>query len=268
MNNDQKYYLARKLLRKGCGSECVKKLYKPQLLNLGEVDPKFIKSLEESDVSLIPFWEEDYPSRLKLIKGYPAILFGRGNMQLLNVPSITIVGTRNISSYGMRIIDFLLKSLDKRIVVVSGLAMGIDVYAHKRSLESNRHTIAVVAGGIDMGYPKSNQGVYEKISEKGLVLAEFPPGKEIVKGMFPMRNRIMAGLSPVTLVVEASEYSGSFITAHYALDYGNEVYTIPGSIFSKESVGCNRLLQMGATPLIKREDIQNLNEYIFDKFKL
>jgi DNA processing protein len=212
-------------------------------------------------------WDSRYPTLLKQIYNYPRCLYYKGNINLLKGRMITIVGTRDITTYGEEVIKSIFYNfpIDLQVSFVSGLAIGVDVYVHKVCLENNLRTVAVVAGGLDGGYPKRNVKVYEQISETDLILAEYPCGTKLIKGMFPIRNRILAGISDTIIVIEGDVDSGSMITANLALEYGRDVYVIPGDIFRKTSRGCNQLIKQGAGIITSREDFLNIFNIYFDQ---
>ncbi|MDD4382119.1 MAG: DNA-processing protein DprA [Candidatus Dojkabacteria bacterium] len=205
-------------------------------------------------------WDIRYPFLLKQIHNYPKCLYYKGDLELLKGRLVTIVGTRKITSYGKQVVRSMLYNFPSLLSVsfVSGLAIGVDVYVHRLCLENNLRTVAVVAGGLDNGYPKCNGKEYEQISETNLVLAEYPCGTKLIKGMFPIRNRILAGISDTVIVIEGDIDSGSMITADLALEYGRDVYVIPGDIFRKTSRGCNELIKQGAGIIASREDFLNI----------
>ena len=175
---------------------------------------------------------------------------------------LTIVSTREMTSYGKWCVEYILRGLkDENVVVVSGLARGIDACVHSNCLNLGIPTIAVVAGGLNTGYPKSNQILYDRISEEGLVISEFPSETKIVKGMFPLRNRILAGISLATIVIESGEVGGSLITARLALEAGREIFCIPCSIRRFAIQGCNIFLDQGATPLLNPAQIIDFLKY-------
>lgn len=189
-----------------------------------------------------------YPNLLKEIKCNPKELYIIGNVELLRRKCMAIVGCRNCSKYGEEVSKKLACNIAKQnIVVVSGLAKGIDTYAHVGTLQANGKTIAVVAHGLDMIYPEENQNLAKEIILKGgAIISEYPIGTKPLKENFPMRNRIISGLSIGTIVVEAREKSGSLITANFALEQGRNLYAVPGSIFSSNSEGTNELIKNGA----------------------
>jgi DNA processing protein len=201
-----------------------------------------------------------YPRFLKEIHKPPKQLHCKGNVDLLKKRCLTIVGTRKATRYGKEVLDMLLQPylIDLDICIVSGLAEGIDTMGHRRCLELGIPTIAVIAGGIGNIYPLSNAKLYEDISEKGLVMAEYGGKVEMHKGMFPMRNRILAGISETTVVIEADIQSGSLVTANLALEFNRDVYVIPGDIFKSTSRGCHSLIKQGAGIIAGEEDFKQV----------
>lgn len=198
-----------------------------------------------------------YPESLKNSSGAPKKLWGLGNPELLQKKSrIAIVGSRAATSYGKEVAFSLARSLAERgVVVVSGLALGIDTAAHQGALAAQGTTFAVLGCGIRYPYPKENLDLKDRISSEGIVLTEFDLDQEPSPWNFPKRNRIISALSSAIVVVEAAEKSGALVTAEWALQQGREVFAVPGNITSRLSVGCNRLIQQGASPLLDVEDI-------------
>jgi DNA processing protein len=195
-----------------------------------------------------------YPSLLAQLDDAPPLLIARGNLNLLDKAAVAIVGARNASAAACRFARSLAHDLGREgLVVVSGLARGIDSAAHDGALESG--TIGVIAGGIDIFYPPENEGRQRALFERGLVLAEMPPGTEPRARHFPYRNRIIAGLSRGTIVVEAAPRSGSLITARLAAEAGREVMAIPGSPIDPRAQGCNQLIRDGATLVQNAADV-------------
>jgi DNA processing protein len=201
-----------------------------------------------------------YPRLLKQIHNPPKALYSRGDIKLLARKSITIVGTRDSTQYGKEVLDLLIKPYLKAlgVCIVSGMARGIDTLVHHKCLSLGIPTIAVIAGGIGNIYPKSNIQLYKDICRRGLVISEFDGVIDMKKGMFPMRNRILAGLSEVTVVVEAGIKSGSLVTANLALESNRDVYVIPGNIFKNTSSGCNNLIKEGAGLIGCEEDFEQI----------
>ena len=195
-----------------------------------------------------------YPSLLAEMDDAPPLLIARGNLNLLDTPAVAIVGARNASAAACRFARSLAHDLGSEgLAVVSGLARGIDSAAHDGALESG--TIGVIAGGIDVFYPPENEARQKAMFERGLVLAEMPPGTEPRARHFPYRNRIIAGISLGTIVVEAAPRSGSLITARLAAEAGREVMAIPGSPLDPRAQGCNQLIRDGATLVQNAGDV-------------
>ncbi len=191
--------------------------------------------------------EDDYPRALMDIPDAPPVLWAMGDLTLLNRPAIGMVGARNASSLGIRMARRLGQGLSEAgLTVISGLARGIDTAAHEAALEAEGRTIAVMAGGVDVIYPAENDALARAIDEKGCRISEHPPGLDPQARHFPLRNRIVAGLSRAVIVVEAAAKSGSLITARAALDYGREVMAVPGHPFDARASGCNMLIRDGA----------------------
>ena len=202
----------------------------------------------------------DYPGGLRQLADPPAALFGRGREDCLGrfaaEPAVTLVGTRRPSPYGSEIARALGRGLGAAgLPVVSGLALGIDGKAHEGCLEGGGTPLAVLAGGPDLPYPHRHRWLYERIRTTGAVLSEMPPGRRAFRWSFPARNRIMAGLGAMTVVIEASEPSGSLITADFARDLGRVVGAVPGRVTNRAAAGSNRLMQDGAAVAIGVEDV-------------
>jgi DNA processing protein len=199
-----------------------------------------------------------YPTLLAAIHDPPPRLFlcGAGEVELLSRPAVAVVGARACSAYGAQVARSLGRELASAgVVVVSGLARGIDGAAHRGALEGGGPTIAVLGCGIDRDYPAAHAELASRIREDGLVVSEYEPGVEPAPWRFPARNRIIAGLCSATVVVEARERSGALITADFALEEGREVLAVPGEITSALSAGTNALLRLGATPLTRAADV-------------
>lgn len=202
--------------------------------------------------------DEDFPEMLAQGLTAPPVLFLRGNVRLLHKPSAAIVGSRYATPQAMRIAKDFGRALGgKGIPVVSGMASGIDTAAHQGALQAEGGTIAVWGTGIDRIYPPSNKNLAYEIAEKGLIVSEFPIGTRPYAGNFPRRNRLIAALSQVTLVVEAALESGSLITAGLAAEMGREVMAVPGSIDNPHSKGCHKLIKDGAKLVECLDDILN-----------
>jgi DNA processing protein len=199
-----------------------------------------------------------FPERLRAIFDPPRALYARGagELELLARPAVGVVGARSCSPYGAHVARMLGRELaGAGLVVVSGLARGIDGEAHRGVLEAHGATVAVLGCGIDRDYPASHAQLSRRIEEGGLVVSEYEPGVEPAPWRFPARNRIIAGLCEAVVVVEARDRSGALITADFALDEGREVFAVPGEITSSLSAGTNALLKLGATPLTSAQDV-------------
>lgn len=205
---------------------------------------------------LLLLQDDDFPEMLTQGITAPPVLFLRGNVQLLHKPSAAIVGSRHATPQAMRIAkDFGRALSEQDIPVVSGMASGIDTAAHQGALQAGGGTIAVWGTGIDRIYPPSNKNLAYEIAEKGLIVSEFPLDTRPFAGNFPRRNRLIAALSQVTLVVEAALESGSLITAKLAAEMGREVMAVPGSIDNPHSKGCHKLIKDGAKLVECLDDI-------------
>ncbi len=224
---------------------------------------KLLAELAKQQIKTTTLEEDLYPPLLKNIYQPPPLLFYQGELRTeLYGRTLAVVGSRRATAYGQMVVKALIKNLaEDGVTIVSGLALGIDALAHEITLSFQGQTIAVLGSGIDRTnlYPKANRYLADKIiKEGGIIFSEFPPGTIANKFNFPRRNRLISGIAQGTLVVEAAAKSGSLITAHYALDQGREVMAVPGNIFSNESIGTNHLLKLGAKPITKREDIQEI----------
>lgn len=216
-----------------------------------------IEKLQKSDIGYITMYDKNYPALLKEVSDHPAVLYVKGNIEALKMPSIAVVGSRKFTNYGRKIAYELSKECSNAgLSIVSGLALGIDAVAHRAALDVNGITVGVLGCGLDRIYPATNFVLGKEIIERGgVIVSEFPPGTPPLVYNFPQRNRIIAGLALGTLVIEAAEKSGALITAYCALDYNREVFAVPGNIDTETSKGTNVLIQKGAKMVIKVEDI-------------
>ncbi|MFD2443509.1 DNA-processing protein DprA [Bacillus sp. CGMCC 1.16607] len=216
-----------------------------------------IRHYPANDIEIITYFDESYPNMLKEIYQPPWCLFVKGDISLLNEPKkLAIVGSRQASSYGKSAIQHILPPLlEKNIVIVSGLAKGIDALAHQMTIERGGKTIAVIAGGHFHLYPQENKNLAKRMEMDHLIISEYTPETRPSKWQFPARNRIISGLCEGTLIIEAKRKSGSLITANFAVQEGREVFAIPGSIFNPYSAGTNDLIQQGAKLIMSGEDI-------------
>jgi DNA processing protein len=220
-----------------------------------------MERLEKQGTEVYTYHDNEYPGRLKEIYDYPPVIYVKGSLLPQDDQCLAVVGTRQATAYGRQVTEELVEDLVKnKITIVSGLARGIDTIAHRTALQSGGRTIAIFACGVDTVYPSENTALAARIVENGALISEYPLGAKPRPDNFPRRNRIMSGMSPGVLVVEASETSGAVITAHMASEQNREVFAVPGSILNPMSRGTNSLIQEGAKLVRNCEDIlQELN---------
>ncbi len=225
-----------------------------------ELNPSFIRERRaaylKQGIRFMTILDGEYPYLLKQTSQPPWVLYYTGDVAHLEKPAVAMVGTRVPTSYGKRAAEQLACSLSQKgFCIISGLAKGIDSAAHKGALRGKGSTVAVLGTGIGIVYPAENLALYREIGEKGLILSEYPLGTQAHPGLFPMRNRIIAGLGLGTVVVEAALRSGSLITADQSLDESRDVFAVPGPITSPNSQGTNALIRQGAKIVTCAEDI-------------
>lgn len=225
-----------------------------------QIDDDFLKiSFEEfPSFSIL---DDIYPWDLSEIYNPPALLFYQGNIDLLELPKVAVVGSRDSSKLGNQSVQKIIKELNNELIIVSGLARGIDTAAHMAALQNGGRTIAVIGTGLDVFYPKANKKLQSYIGKNHLVLSEYGPGEQPLKFHFPERNRIIAGLCRGVIVAEAKMRSGSLITCERAMEEGRDVFAIPGSILDGKSDGCHHLIQEGAKCIMSGSDV--LSEFDF-----
>ncbi len=200
--------------------------------------------------------DPDYPAVLRSIPDPPGVLFAQGDLSLLGRPAVAVVGSRDHSAYGGEVGRTIAGAAAAAgLVIVSGMARGLDAVAQTAALDAGGLTLGVLGNGLGVIYPAANRALYQRVQERGLLLTEFPPGDKPMAGSFPRRNRLISGLARVTLVIEAASGSGTLITVAMALEQGREVMVVPGNITSPTSVGTNRLLRDGAEPLLEVADL-------------
>lgn len=243
------------LIASGLGEKLAQKI----ILERKNIQPeKEWEILQKENIQLLSLHSQNYPRLLKEIANPPFVLYAKGNFDFNLKPLISVVGSRKYSSYGSQVAQSLVRDLSKAgIAIVSGMALGIDSIAHRASLSEMNPTIAILGNSLEKNsiYPKNNFNLSLEICENGLLLSEYPVPTSAGIGTFPARNRLIAGISLGTLVIEAGEKSGSLITTSLALEYNREVFAVPGSIFSPESLGTNRLIQNGAKATLSAKDI-------------
>lgn len=230
-------------------------LAKKNFIEIKEKTEKELEKLQKLNGRIITYWDDDYPDLLKEIYYPPIILYMVGSLDKIENNNISVVGTRMPTHYGKLQAELISSELAKRdLIIVSGLARGIDSIAHKAALNSGGKTIAVIGSGLDVIYPPENKKLFNEILEQGLIVSEFPLGTKPDAQNFPKRNRIISGISLGTLIVETKLTGGAMQTAAYAIDQNREVFAIPGNINSKQSEGPNSLIQRGEAKLIKNAD--------------
>ena len=226
---------------------------------------RIIDFCQKRNVFLLPYDSPNYPKRLRRIPDFPVLLYGRGQLPIIdNEVAIATVGTRRYTEYGKQNAYVISRDMARAgIVVVSGMASGIDSFCHRGAMDALGYTIAVLGCGIDVVYPKNNADLMEEIAETGTVLTEYPPHTEPAGYHFPKRNRIISALSLGTLVLEADEKSGAMITARLALEQGRDLYALPGNIGESTSLGTNKLIKEGARMVTNALDIVHEYETLF-----
>lgn len=217
---------------------------------------KELSLLKEAGGTILTLKDDDYPKRLRDIYDPPILLYMRGELKKEDELAVAIVGSRKTSHYGRWITEKISQELSRHgVTIISGLARGIDSVAHKGALQGEGRTISVLGCGVDVIYPPENRNLFHQIINHGAILSEFPMGSSPEGGHFPRRNRIISGLSIGVVVVQASQESGSLITASYALEQGREVFAIPGNVGAEGSKGTNQLIKEGAKLVESSEDI-------------
>jgi DNA processing protein len=229
-------------------------VFKKEAFKRAEKELVGIRKLE--NCKLINWTEPEYPQTLLQIYDPPVLLYIRGDAQVLNLPSLSIVGTRRPTLYGTQMAERLGRDLAARgLVIVSGMARGIDATGHQGAMAANGRAIGVLGTGIDVCYPKENKKLYEKVLERGAIISEFPLRTHPAPENFPVRNRIVAGMPLGVIVVEGAQYSGSLITARLAMEFGREVFGVPGNITQPVSFAPNQLIKQGAKLVAGAEDV-------------
>lgn len=207
---------------------------------------RVLEKMQRHGIQLLTFTDPDFPPRVNAIPNLPAVIFYRGSLRSPNY-NVGIVGSRRCTSYGKQVASEAAAFLaHEGVTVVSGLAKGIDSYAHTACIKANGYTLAFVANGLDLCYPPEHRTLMEEIAKSGAILSSYPPGTRPFPEYFPLRNKLLSAWIDKLLVVESGERSGALITAHYAKEYQRQVLAVPNDIYSPESVGANRLLQSGA----------------------
>ncbi len=220
----------------------------------------YARIASENNIEVVSCLDESYPYNWKVLSGMPRVFYTKGNYELINQMTLSgsaaVVGSRNPSRYAQYATEKMCKELgDKGITVISGLAAGIDRQAHLSSVNTKGGTIAVLAGGVDNIYPASNKDIYDLIAAKGLIISEMPPGQQPIRQYFPSRNRLIAGLSDCTMIMEAGEVSGTLHTASFAANQGKEVFVLPNNIYYNNALGGLKLLEDGGNVLLSPDNV-------------
>lgn len=214
-----------------------------------------IDNMQRNGIKIVTIFSDEYPEKLRDLPDRPLILYAKGDLSLANQKSVAVVGTRMPSNYGRIVTEkFSEKLAQSGLVVVSGLCYGVDEIAHKKTLAVGGKTIAVVGSGFNNIYPATNTTLFMEIAEKGLLLSEYPPSFKPKRYTFPRRNRIVAGLSDGVLIVEAGIKSGTIHTKEYALEYGRDIFAVPGNITSNKSELTNQLIKSGQAECVLSAD--------------
>ena len=256
--NPERIYNAKKEELKNI--KCIGEKLVRNILN-NEIKEKVNKDLEymeKHNIEILTIEDEEYPVNLKNIYDYPFCIYIKGNKKILNEKCIGIIGCREYSKYGEKCAKYFSYNLAKKgNVIVSGLAKGIDSFAHQGAVYAKGKTIAVIGSGLDIIYPTENiKLANEIIKNNGAIISEYPIGTKPLKINFPARNRIISGISNSLIVIEAKKQSGTLITVDFALEQGKDIYVVPGNIDSINSVGTNDLIKQGAIPLTNYKEIK------------
>ena len=236
----------------GIGDKSIYDLNRDEALRKAE---KYLYIIERNQIDTLFYQSDNFPYRLNQCDDAPILLFKRGDMDYNQQKVISIVGTRNATNYGKRCIDEFLDGIkEQNVLVVSGLAYGIDVYAHQKCVELGIQTIGVLGHGLDRIYPAVHKNIAEKMLLNGGVISEFLPGTLPDREHFPMRNRVVAGMCDATIVIESGLKGGSMITAELANDYSRDVFAFPGNVESEYSKGCNLLIKNQKAHLITNSE--------------
>ena len=216
---------------------------------------RVVDSLTQLGARVLLAGDPDFPASLTEIPDAPAVLYAWGDITLLSRPCVAFVGSRDHTTYGAEAARILAGAVASRAVVVSGMARGIDGIAHAAALDAGGRSIGVLGNGFGVIYPAANRALYERMAAHGCLVTEHPPGERPHAGSFSRRNRLISGLSRAVVVVEAAMGSGALVTANLGLEQGREILAVPGPITSPTSVGCNKLIQQGAKPVLCAADI-------------
>lgn len=228
--------------------------------DLGKIVKNYRKIADANNIEIVSVLDDHYPYNWRCLSGMPQVFYARGNYRLIDKMtmsgSVAVVGSRNPSRYAVYATDKICRELSgKGITIVSGMAHGIDRQAHISSVNTAGGTVAVLAGGVDNIYPPSNKDIYDLICSNGLIISEMPPGQQPLRQYFPSRNRLIAGLSDCTLIMEAGAVSGTLHTASFAASQGKEVFVLPNNIYYENALGGLKLLEDGGNVLLSSENV-------------
>lgn len=240
-----------------------------ELMNEQKID-KIIDKYEKCNIKFVTYESCTYPKLLKETNSAPLVLYAKGNVDLLNSNCIACVGTRRITNYGKTVTEMFCKTLCKHFTIVSGLADGVDTVAAKTTIENGGKTIAVLGSGLNEIYPATNTNLANKIVESGgLIISEYKPNEKPQTYYFPLRNRIIAGISLGTLITEATEKSGSMHTKNYALEYNRDLFVVPARITDMYSLGCNKIIKsmQGCIVLSPNDILENYKKELEEENK-
>lgn len=239
-------------LVKGIGETIANKIFNNKSLEESKI---ILENCKKNHIKITVLYDNNFPNKMKLYNNMPILLYYKGKMYNC-LDGIAIVGARKCSSYAKEVtVDIVKKLAENNIPVISGMAKGIDGYAHSECINSKGFTVAFLGCGLDVCYPKEHSVLMEKIIENGCVISEYPPGTKPSIHNFPKRNRLISALAEKILVIEASENSGALITAKYAMDQKKEVLVVPNNIYNIESKGSNKLILEGATIYLNKEQL-------------
>jgi DNA processing protein len=217
---------------------------------------RIMDRLNQQGIQVITWEDDEYPRRLREINQPPPVLYVKGAILLQDDLAVGIVGTRRVTGYGRQVTEeFASRLAIEQVTVISGMARGVDSIAHDAAIKAGGRTIAVLGNGVDLIYPPENRMLAENIVKNGAVISDYPPGTAPDGANFPARNRIISGLARAVVVVEAGDKSGALITAGFAADQGRDVFAVPGGIYAPQSKGTNGLIQRGAIPLLRIDDL-------------
>jgi DNA processing protein len=247
-----------------------KKISDKFILERKKTDPfQIAEELEKKGINLITREDPSFSKLLLQISSIPCILYYCGNISILNSLSIAVIGSRKATQYGLRQAkEMAFQLAGYGLAIISGMARGIDAAAHEGALENEGNTIAVIGSALDMPYPRENLALFQRIKTEGLVISEYPLGTGPFKQNFPVRNRIISGISQGVFIIEAQAKSGTLITCDYALEQGKDVFALPGPVTSPNSIGTLRLIQNGAKLVIYPEDVLDELGYEYEQERI